>query len=53
MVPLLELERSYEIAKSDPQFQAHFNNLLKNFSGRPTPLQFASRLGSHLGGPTI
>jgi tryptophan synthase beta chain len=27
--------------------------LLKNFAGRPTPLQFASRLTSHLGGPRI
>jgi tryptophan synthase beta chain len=27
--------------------------LLKNFAGRPTPLQFASRLTAHLGGPRI
>ena len=42
MIPLLEL------AKSDPGFQARFNDLLKNFAGRPTPLQFASRLTAHL-----
>ncbi len=48
MIPLLELERSYELAKSDPGFQARFNDLLKNFAGRPTPLQFASRLTAHL-----
>ncbi len=53
MVPLFELERVYELAKSDPSFQADFQNLLKNFAGRPTPLQFASRLTSHLGGPRI
>jgi tryptophan synthase beta chain len=53
MVPLFELERAYEIAKSDPQFQAEFADLLKNFAGRPTPLQFASRLTRYLGGPRI
>jgi tryptophan synthase beta chain len=53
MVPLFELERAYEIAKSDVAFQAQFDDLLKNFAGRPTPLQFASRLTAHLGGPRI
>ncbi len=53
MVPLLELERVYEQAKSDATFQAKFNDLLKNFAGRPTPLQFAKRLTKHLGGPRI
>jgi tryptophan synthase beta chain len=50
MVPLLELERAYEIAKSDAIFQAKFQDLLKNFAGRPTPLQFAARLSEHLCG---
>ena len=53
MVPLFELERAYESAKADPEFQSEFANLLKNFAGRPTPLQFASRLTAHLGGPRI
>jgi tryptophan synthase beta chain len=53
MVPLLDLERAYGIAKSDPAFQAQFQDLLRNFAGRPTPLQFASRLTAHLGGPRI
>jgi tryptophan synthase beta chain len=53
MVPLFELERAYEIAKSDASFQSQLNGLLKNFAGRPTPLQFASRLTEHLGGPRI
>src|SRR5581483_263304 len=44
MVPLLELERAYESAKSDPVFQARFADLLKNF---------AERLTKHLGGPRI
>jgi tryptophan synthase beta chain len=53
MVPLFELERVYEAAKTDARFQSEFAGLLKNFAGRPTPLQFASRLSSHLGGPRI
>jgi len=53
MVPLFELERAYEVAKSDTSFQSQLNGLLKNFAGRPTPLQFASRLTEHLGGPRI
>ncbi len=48
MVPLLELERAYELAKSDAVFQAKFQDLLKNFAGRPTPLYFAERLTKHL-----
>jgi tryptophan synthase beta chain len=53
MVPLFELERVYELAKTDAEFQSRFQDLLKNFVGRPTPLQFASRLTAHLGGPLI
>jgi tryptophan synthase beta chain len=53
MVPLFELERAYEIAKSDASFQSQLNSLLKNFAGRPTPLQLASRLTAHIGGPRI
>jgi tryptophan synthase beta chain len=53
MVPLFELERAYELAKSDATFQVQFESLLKNFAGRPTPLQFASRLTEKLGGPRI
>jgi tryptophan synthase beta chain len=53
MVPLFDLERAYEIAKADPLFQARLQDLLKNYAGRPTPLQFASRLTEKLGGPRI
>jgi tryptophan synthase beta chain len=53
MVPLYELERAYEQAKTDPAFQAEFQYLLKNFAGRPTPLQFAGRLTAKFGGPRI
>jgi tryptophan synthase beta chain len=53
MVPLYELERAYEQAKTDAAFQSEFHGLLKNFAGRPTPLQFAARLTAKFGGPRI
>ena len=53
MVPLFELEHAYEEAKADAAFQARLQSLLKNFVGRPSPLQFASRLTEKLGGPRI
>jgi tryptophan synthase beta chain len=53
MVPLYELEHAYQQAKTDDAFQSEFHGLLKNFAGRPTPLQFAARLTAKLGGPRI
>jgi tryptophan synthase beta chain len=53
VAPLEELEHAYEAARKDPSFQKELDYLLKNFAGRPTPLQFASRLTEHLGGPRI
>jgi tryptophan synthase beta chain len=53
VAPLEELERAYEAARADKNFQRELDSLLKNFAGRPTPLQFASRLTAHLGGPRI
>ena len=53
MAPLEELERAYNEAHADRGFQAELNALLRDFAGRPTPLQFASRLSEHLGGARI
>ncbi len=53
MAPLEELERAYAEASSDPQFQSELSRLLHDFAGRPTPLQFASRLTQQCGGPRI
>ena len=53
MPALAELENAYEEAKADPDFQSTFNHLLKTYVGRPTPLTFAGRLTSHLGGAKI
>jgi tryptophan synthase beta chain len=53
MPALLELERAYLKAKKDRRFQAEFENYLKHYVGRPTPLYFASRLTKKLGGAKI
>ncbi|MGA9938641.1 MAG: tryptophan synthase subunit beta [Candidatus Acidiferrales bacterium] len=53
VAPLEELEQAYASACADPAFRAQLDDLLKNFAGRPTPLQFASRLTEHLGGARI
>ena len=53
MAPLEELERAYAEASADPSFQARLSKLLYDFAGRPTPLQFASRLTEQFGGPRI
>jgi tryptophan synthase beta chain len=53
MAPLEELERAYTQAKNDRVFQAQVQTMLRDFAGRPTPLQFAQRLTAQLGGPKI
>jgi tryptophan synthase beta chain len=53
MAPLEELERAYAEASADAQFQAQLSKLLHDFAGRPTPLQFASRLTEQCGGARI
>jgi len=53
MAPVEELSSAYESARRDPKFAAELEDLLHNFAGRPTPLQFAPRLTEHLGGPRI
>jgi tryptophan synthase beta chain len=49
VAPLEELERVYREACADDQFKLELDMLLHNFAGRPTPLQFASRLTEHFG----
>src|SRR5580704_9039851 len=53
MAPVAELTAAYESARRDPKFIAELDDLLRNFAGRPTPLQFASRLTEHLAGARI
>jgi len=53
MHPLEELTAAYTEAKHDADFQNEFERLLTHYVGRPTPLMFAERLTSHLGGARI
>ena len=54
LMPLiLNVEKSYNQAKTDPDFQAEFDYYAKHYIGRPSPLYLASRLSEHLGGPRI
>ncbi len=54
LMPLiLDLEEAYTAAKADPAFQAELTDLLIHYGGRPSPLYFAERLTTHLGGAKI
>ncbi|OQY97601.1 MAG: tryptophan synthase subunit beta [Chloroflexi bacterium UTCFX4] len=53
MPALVELEAAYEDAKRDENFAREFQELLKKFVGRPTPLYFAKRLTELCGGAKI
>jgi tryptophan synthase beta chain len=50
---LFELEHAYNAVKHDEAFQKQFNDLLKNYVGRPTPLYFAERLTQKFGNAKI
>lgn len=54
LVPALEeVERAYKEARTDRGFQEQFKGLLRDYSGRPTPLYLAKRFSEHLGGVRV
>ena len=54
LMPLiLDLEKAYNHAKTDPSFRAELDGLLKHYVGRPSPLYLAERMTEHLGGAKI
>jgi tryptophan synthase beta chain len=53
MAPLEELMAAYEAARADALFQAELDSLLRDYSGRPTPLFHAARLTERAGGASI
>ena len=54
LMPLiLELEKAYEAAKVDPAFKAELEKLNTHYAGRPSPLYFAERLTTELGGAKV
>ena len=53
MGPLNELAAAYDEAKKDPEFQREFQEILRDYVGRESPITVAKRLSEHLGGATI
>jgi tryptophan synthase beta chain len=53
VAPLDELTNEFIRAKGDPNFWDEFNQLLRDYCGRPTPLFHARRLTAHAGGAQI
>ena len=49
MSPLEELERAYQEAQKDPSFDKEFEELMRHYVGRPTPLFHARRLSAQVG----
>ena len=54
LMPLiLEVEKSYEMAKKDQKFLNELEMYRKDYIGRPSPLYFAERLTKHFNGAKI
>lgn len=53
VAPLDELTAAYLAARQDGEFNEEFQQLMRDFSGRPTPLFYARRLSEILGGAKI
>lgn len=54
LMPLiLEVEQAYAAMRVDTAFKAQFDDLMKHYVGRPSPLYFAERLTEKLGGAQI
>jgi len=54
LMPLiLAVEKAYDAARADPEFQKEFDQFLAHYVGRPSPLYHAERLSEHLGGARI
>ena len=54
LIPALDdVIEAYEEFKDDPAFRAEYENLLRTYVGRATPLTHAQRLSQHLGGAQI
>lgn len=50
---LAELEKEYKSLSRDPEFEKELGHLLATYAGRPTPLYYASRLTTRIGGASI
>ena len=48
-----DLQREYERARTDPEFQREFRDELAHFVGRPSPVYHAARTSREIGGAQI
>ncbi|WP_141604214.1 tryptophan synthase subunit beta [Terrilactibacillus laevilacticus] len=48
-----ELEKAYEDASKDQAFLSEYHSLLKEYSGRPTPVTYLKRVTEQVGGAKI
>ena len=53
MKPLAELDSAYAEAKADAGFQREFEEILRDYVGRESPITHCKRLSEHLGGAQI
>ncbi len=53
MNAVIELEQAYEHYKSDPDFLAELEELLRDYAGRPSRLYYAERMTADLGGAKV
>ncbi len=54
VIPALEdLEAAYTALRQDPAFQGRYQQYLRDYAGRPTPLFFAARLSAEVGAAHI
>lgn len=53
IAPLDELTKAYREAEADQEFKDELAALLRDYSGRPTPLTYAKRLSKTAGGARI
>ncbi len=48
-----ELTAAFHATQADPEFRAELARLLRDYTGRPSPLTTASRFSEHCGGATV
>jgi tryptophan synthase beta chain len=53
MNEIINLEKSYEHFKNDPEFKAELKKLLNEYAGRPSLLYYAEKMSKDLGGAKI
>lgn len=53
MEAIQELDEAYKTLRNDPKFQENYDNDLRHYVGRPSPLYHAERWSKELGGAQI